>query len=95
MTLKQLHSLKGKLQSIRRFISQLADKCQPFTHLLCKDTNFKWDPLCQRSFEKIKEFMECPPIIIPSTLGDPLILYISATTTTLGALLAQLDDNGK
>ena len=26
-TLKQLHTLQGKLQSVRRFISQLANKC--------------------------------------------------------------------
>ena len=46
-TLKQLHTLQGKLQSVRRFISQLADKCQPFTHLLKKDQIFKWDLICQ------------------------------------------------
>lgn len=54
-TLKHLRSLQGKLQSVRRFISQLADKCQPFTHLLKKDRNFKWDPACQRNFELIKK----------------------------------------
>jgi len=32
--LKALRSLQVRLQSIRRFISQLADKCQPFQHLL-------------------------------------------------------------
>ena len=36
-TLKQLHIVQGKLQFVRRLISQLADKCQPFTHLLKKD----------------------------------------------------------
>ena len=45
-TLRHLRSLQGKLQSIQRFISQLADKCQPFTHLLKKDQNFRWDPAC-------------------------------------------------
>ena len=32
---------------------------------------------------------------MPLILGKPLILYISATTTSLGALLAQKDDNGR
>lgn len=53
-TLRQLHSLQGKLQSVRCFISQLADKCHPFAHLLRKDTKFKWDCLCQKAFEKLK-----------------------------------------
>ncbi|WP_425268092.1 reverse transcriptase domain-containing protein [Enterobacter hormaechei] len=42
-TLRQLRSLQGKLQSVRRFISQLLNKCMPFAHLLKKDENFKWD----------------------------------------------------
>ena len=32
---------------------------------------------------------------MPPIPGKPLILYISATDTSLGALLAQLDENGK
>ena len=39
--LSQLRSLQGRLQSVHRFISQLAEKCIPFTHLLHKDINFK------------------------------------------------------
>ncbi|KAH9302506.1 hypothetical protein KI387_014089, partial [Taxus chinensis] len=35
--LKQLRSLQGRLQSVRRFISQLSDHCQPFHHLLRKN----------------------------------------------------------
>ena len=94
-TLKQLHTLQGKLQSVRRFISQLADKCQPFTHLLKKDQNFKWDLICQCSFDKIKQYLAHPPILVPPVLGCPLILYISVTPTALGALLAQHDDHGR
>ena len=37
--LKQLRSLQGKINSIRRFISQLGDKCRPFTYLLKKDAS--------------------------------------------------------
>jgi len=38
--LKQLRSLQGKINLVRRFISQLGDKCRPFTHLLKKDVKF-------------------------------------------------------
>ena len=94
-TLRQLRTLQGKLQSIRRFISQLADKCTPFAHLLKKDENFKWDSLCQRSFDQLKQYLANPPILVPPVPGRPLILYISATPTALGALLAQHDDYGR
>lgn len=48
-TLKQLWSLQGKINSVRRFISQLGDKCMPFTHLLKKDVKFVWHEKCQKN----------------------------------------------
>jgi len=52
--LKQLRSLQGKINSVRRFISHLGYKCRPFTHILKKDVNFVWDDKCQKAFEDIK-----------------------------------------
>lgn len=36
-----------------------------------------------------------PPVLISPTKGKPLLLYVSATSVSLGALLAQHDDEGK
>jgi hypothetical protein len=36
----ELKSLQGELAYIRRFISNLAGQCQPFTHLMKKDMSF-------------------------------------------------------
>ena len=58
--LKQLRSLQGKMQAIRRFICQLTDKIAPMSHLLKKDVEFKWDNKCQESFDKIKEYLLHP-----------------------------------
>ena len=41
--IKTLRGLQGRLQSIRQFIAQLADKCQSFQHLLCKGVSFQWN----------------------------------------------------
>lgn len=41
--LKQLRSIQGKINSTRRFIYQLGDKCKPFTHFIKKDVKFIWD----------------------------------------------------
>ena len=75
-------------------MSQLADKVHPLQHLLCKGTQFQWDCLCQKAFEQIKTYLANPPVLVLPVVGRPLILYISATSVALGALLAQLDDNG-
>jgi hypothetical protein len=82
------------LQSIRRFIVQLSDKKNPFSHRLHKGVAYKWDDKCDKDFQKIKEYLLMPPVLMPPIPNQSLILYISATTTTLGALLAQQDETG-
>ncbi|PKU73663.1 hypothetical protein MA16_Dca009970 [Dendrobium catenatum] len=53
-TLRQLRSLQGRLAYIRRFISNLSGRCQPFSRLMKKDTPFIWDDACQEAFNSIK-----------------------------------------
>lgn len=83
------------LQSIRRFISQLEDRAQPFNNNLHKGIKCVWNEDFQKSISQIEKYFENPPILMPPILGKPLILYISAIKYFLGALLAQLDEHGK
>lgn len=87
-TLKQLRSLQGKLQSIRRFIAQLENKCHPFTHLLHKDIAFKWDGRCDQVFQQVKEYLLTPLVLMLSIPDMEMVLYVSTTQVALGALLA-------
>lgn len=91
----QLRSLQGKIQSICSFITQLADKRQPFQHLLHRNVSFRWDDKCEQDFQQIKKYLMSPPVLVPPTDDKPLLLYISTTTTKLGALLAQHGSEGK
>ena len=91
----QMRSLQGRLQSIRRFISQLADRAQPFNKNLHKGVKYIWNEDCQNSIDQIKKYLANPPILMPPIPRKPLILYISATKSSLGELLAQLDEHGK
>ncbi|RVX11377.1 Retrovirus-related Pol polyprotein from transposon 297 [Vitis vinifera] len=50
---------------------------------------------CQRTFERIKECLISPPVLVPPTPGRPLLLYLSISDMALGCMLAQLDDLGK
>lgn len=93
--INQLRSLQGRLQSIRRFIAQLADKSLPFNHLLHKNVPFRWETKCAEYFYQIKQYLMNPPILVPPVVGKPLILYISTTDISVGALLAQEDQQGK
>ena len=46
--ISQLRSLQGRLQSIRRFISQLADKAQAFNKNLHKGSTHIWNRTVNR-----------------------------------------------
>ena len=59
----ELKSLQGKLAYIRRFISNLAGRCQPFSRLMKKDVPFKWNEACRNAFKSIKTYLLNPPPI--------------------------------
>ena len=93
--LKQLRSFQGRLAYIRRFIANLSGKIQPFTRLTKKDVPFQWDMSCQRAMERIKQYLLNPPVLSAPIPGKPLRLYTTALEGSLGALLAQENEEGK
>lgn len=93
--LKELRGLQGRLAYIRRFISNLSGRCQPFTRLMKKGVNFVWDQDCEEAFQSIKQYLANPPALAAPVQGRPFILYTCALEYSLGAMLAQENDEGK
>ncbi|KAL0427735.1 UNVERIFIED_CONTAM: Transposon Tf2-12 polyprotein [Sesamum latifolium] len=89
----ELKSLQGKLAYLRRFISNLAGRCQPFSRLMKKDVPFEWDEACDKVFKSIKSYLMKPPVLVAPV--RPLILYVVAQERSVGILLAQKNDEGK
>ncbi|RVW87634.1 Retrovirus-related Pol polyprotein from transposon 297 [Vitis vinifera] len=94
-TEKEIRGFLGRLQYISRFIARLTDICEPIFRLLRKNQPTVWSDDCQRAFERIKECLLSPPVLVPPTSGHPLLLYLSVSDMALGCMLAQLDDLGK
>ncbi|RVW15989.1 Retrovirus-related Pol polyprotein from transposon 297 [Vitis vinifera] len=94
-TEKEIRGFLGRLQYIGRFIARLTNICEPIFHLLRKNQPTVWNDDCQRAFERIKECLLSPPVLVPPTPGRPLLLYLSVSDMALGCMLAQLDDLGK
>ncbi|WJZ84616.1 hypothetical protein VitviT2T_004214 [Vitis vinifera] len=95
MTKREIRGFLGRLQYISRFIARLTDICEPIFRLLRKSQPTVWDDQCQRAFERIREYLLSPLILVPPTLGHPLLLYLSVSNVALGCMLAQLNDSGK
>uniref|UniRef100_A0A2N9I011 Integrase catalytic domain-containing protein n=1 Tax=Fagus sylvatica TaxID=28930 RepID=A0A2N9I011_FAGSY len=60
-----------------------------------KDVKIKWTEDCQKAFDKIKEYLLNPPILVPPTPGRPLILYLTVQEASMGCMLGQQDETGK
>uniref|UniRef100_A0A2N9G657 Uncharacterized protein n=1 Tax=Fagus sylvatica TaxID=28930 RepID=A0A2N9G657_FAGSY len=58
---------------------------------------FEIDPAktARRAFDKIKEYLLNPPILVPPTPGRPLILYLTVQEASMGCMLGQQDETGK
>ncbi|XP_058788037.1 uncharacterized protein LOC131662300 [Vicia villosa] len=90
----KMNPLKWKINFLRRFISNLSGRIQAFSPLLgLKHGNFEWTNEHQEAFEEIKQYLTNPPILSPPSQKKPMRLYISASDTTIGSMLAQEDEN--
>ena len=59
-----------------------------------KGVSFIWDEACQQAFEEIKRYLTQPPILIAPVSGKPFLIYVRAMDHSLGAYLAQTNDQG-
>ncbi|XP_050379506.1 uncharacterized protein LOC126796823 [Argentina anserina] len=82
---KELHSLLGKINFIRRFISNSAGKTAVFSPLmkLKTDQEFQWGPAQQEAFDKIKEYLTHPPVLRPPRPGIPITDHLSGAGVAL------------
>uniref|UniRef100_A0A2N9I6S5 Integrase catalytic domain-containing protein n=1 Tax=Fagus sylvatica TaxID=28930 RepID=A0A2N9I6S5_FAGSY len=85
-TEKEIRSFLGRINYIARFIAQLTATCEPLFKLLRKDVKIKWTEDCQKAFDKIKEYLLNPPILVPPTPGRPLILYLTVQEASMGCI---------
>ncbi|XP_059630097.1 uncharacterized protein LOC132273081 [Cornus florida] len=51
--------------------------------------------LGQKAFDKIKEYLANPPVVMPPRKKWPLKLYLSAAEESIGSMLAQDNEHGK
>jgi hypothetical protein len=57
--------------------------------------SFHWDEQCQNALDNLKRYLLNTPVLAAPVKGCPLILYIATQSASVGALLAQHNDEGK
>ena len=85
----------GRLNYIARFISQMTAKCDLIFKMLRKHNSGQWHEECQVAFDKVKEYLTNPPVLVPPIQGKPLILYLIVHERSMGCVLRQRDETGR
>ena len=77
----------GCLAALSRFISCLGEKGLPLYPLLRKSKRFSWIPEAEEALAKLKALLTNPPVLVPPTKGEALLLYVAATTQVVSAAI--------
>jgi hypothetical protein len=85
--LKGMQKVLGCLAALSRFISRLGKKGLPLYQLLKKHERFSWTVEAQEALDKLKAMLAHAPILKPPHNGEPLYLYVVATTQVVSAVI--------
>jgi hypothetical protein len=85
--LKGVQRVTGCLAALSRFIARLGERSLPLYKLMKKSDHFTWTPEAQEALDSLKNILKSPPILTALTTEEPMLLYISATTQVVSAVL--------
>jgi ribonuclease HI len=85
--LKGVQRVLGCLAALSRFISRLGEKGFPLYRLLKKHERFSWTAEAQEALDKLKASLTHAPVLTPPQDGEPLYLYMAATTQVVSAVI--------
>jgi hypothetical protein len=92
---RELQQLIGKINFIRRFISNLSGWIEPFMDLvkIKVDEEFCWGAEQHWAFEEIKEYLARPPVLVPPQRDRPFYIYLSMGDTSIASMVVQVYDS--
>jgi hypothetical protein len=96
-TKRELQQLIGKINFVRRFISNLSRRIEPFMDLvkIKVDEEFRWGAEQQWTFDEIKEYLARPPVLVPPQWDSPFYIYLSVGDTSITSVVVQVYDSNE
>ena len=90
---KAMQSFLGKINFVRRFISDFVEIVKPLQKMIKKDSNFKWKKERKEAFEKIKEAIVEAPTLRSPNFDHEFILYTFASDHSIAVVLTQKNED--
>ncbi|KAK1691819.1 hypothetical protein QYE76_008516 [Lolium multiflorum] len=88
-TKKELQRLIGKINFVRRFISNLSDESSRSWQVKTKsDDEFQGGS--SEAFDEIKRYLTTPPVLVPPQQDRPFYIYLSVADTSIASVVVQL-----
>ena len=82
---KEVRGFLGHSNYIARFTPHLTATCKPIFKLpKKKNQEMVWKDECQEAFDKIKKYLQEPPILMLPVEGRPLIMYLTVLENSIG-----------
>lgn len=92
---KEVQQFLGLCNYYRQYIGNFSDIASPLSHLTRKDVAFTWTEACDESFNRSKEALISPPVLVyPCPVGT-YILDTDASNIGIGGILSQVQDASK
>jgi hypothetical protein len=88
---KEVQSFLGKVNFLRRFISNLAEIIKYIKNMLRKGNEIKWNPEDRKSFEDIKVALTKDPVLASLYFTKDFILFYFALEHTIVGVFLQKD----
>jgi hypothetical protein len=94
--IKGVQRVTGCLAALSRFIARLGKQSLPLYQLVKKLEHFAWISKAQVALEPLKNLLEKLPILMMPAPGEPMLLYITATTQDVRTtLVVECDEPNK
>ena len=92
---KAMRSFPGKINFVRRFISDFVEIVKPLQDMIKKKVNLKWTKERREPFDKIKEAIEEAPTLRIPNFDNQFILYTFSSDHSIADVLTQKNEEGE
>lgn len=89
-----VQSFLGCINYYRKFIPDISKRSLNLTKLTKDNVKFQWNQLAEDEFNDLKTALISEPCLMLPNMEETFHLYTDASNHSIGAVLAQLDENG-